>query len=85
MPESGPFGSVRGVCSNAHPYRDIGALQVAHGFGETRRIAGQLNFLNVRPGKEPTAGQASAIRECTLRASKGDHRWSLIGPKAVTH
>jgi len=23
MPESGPFGSVRGVCSNAHPYRDI--------------------------------------------------------------
>src|SRR5207253_2679613 len=23
MPESGPFGSVRGVCSNVHPYRDI--------------------------------------------------------------
>jgi putative ABC transport system substrate-binding protein len=23
MPELGPFGSVRGVCSNAHPYRDI--------------------------------------------------------------
>ena len=23
MPESGPFGSVRGVCSNAHPYRDV--------------------------------------------------------------
>src|SRR5437870_3785257 len=23
MPESGPFGSVRGVCSNAHPYRDM--------------------------------------------------------------
>ena len=22
MPELGPFGSVRGVCSNAHPYRD---------------------------------------------------------------
>src|SRR5438132_9912235 len=22
MPKSGPFGSVRGVCSNAHPYRD---------------------------------------------------------------
>ena len=23
MPELGPFGSVRGVCSNAHPYRDM--------------------------------------------------------------
>src|SRR6266571_8761197 len=23
MPESGPVESVRGVCSNAHPYRDI--------------------------------------------------------------
>jgi hypothetical protein len=23
MPESGPFGSVRGVCSDAHPYRDM--------------------------------------------------------------
>ena len=23
MPESGPFGSVRGVRRNAHPYRDI--------------------------------------------------------------
>jgi len=22
MPQSGPFGSVRGVCSNAHSYRD---------------------------------------------------------------
>jgi hypothetical protein len=27
MPESGPFGSVRGVCSNAHPYRDAERLE----------------------------------------------------------
>ena len=28
MPESGPFGSVRGVCSNAHPYRDADQLEL---------------------------------------------------------
>src|ERR1700730_17035937 len=28
MPESGPFGSVRGVCSNAHPYRDAIRLEL---------------------------------------------------------
>src|ERR1700680_1920380 len=28
MPESGPFGSVRGMCSNAHPYRDIEPSQL---------------------------------------------------------
>ena len=26
MPESGPCGSVRGVCSNAHPYRDAESI-----------------------------------------------------------
>ena len=40
MPESGPFGSVRGVCSNVHPYRDVretndcyGARAATAGFG----------------------------------------------------
>jgi len=28
MPESGPYGSVRGVPSNGHPYRDQPALPV---------------------------------------------------------
>jgi hypothetical protein len=30
MPESGTYGSVRGVPSNGHPYRDQAQTQPAH-------------------------------------------------------
>jgi hypothetical protein len=39
MPESGPFGSVRGVCSNAHPYRDIKPYGLFAAFAELDLVA----------------------------------------------
>src|ERR1700674_2475187 len=39
MPESGPFGSVRGVCGNAHPYRDM-----ATALGAEKAAAGDTTY-----------------------------------------
>src|SRR6202049_3649632 len=39
MPESGPFGSVRGVCSNAHPYRDTYRREFISAVGLSRTVS----------------------------------------------
>jgi hypothetical protein len=39
MPESGTFGSVRGVPGNAHSYRDNGAMERLLGHRQTKEAA----------------------------------------------
>jgi hypothetical protein len=46
MPESGPFGSVRGVCSNAHPYRDRDRSGLFAAFALLAATARQFDPLN---------------------------------------
>ena len=40
MPESGPFGSVRGVRRKAHPYRDIEHFCALFAFADLVAVSG---------------------------------------------
>ena len=52
MPELGTLGSVRGVASNGHPYRDKTRLSRVPTCSETRKATwtGALSRAPVRPG-----------------------------------
>src|ERR1700694_583429 len=59
MPELGPFGSVRGVCSNAHPYRDIECSGLLAAFVDSPWSLGNLIRLTFALAKTDRLSWAS--------------------------
>jgi hypothetical protein len=80
--ESGPFGSVRGVCSNVHPYRDARCehLLLVNAVEKPPTLPGRVrpssltgvNRLTGSGGKEPfvAVGRNGAIDPAVIRLSR---------------